>query len=129
MLAERIIWQVNKQMSSASIMLDPPELGPLQINVRMHLAQANIHFIPLHRDVRDALESGIPQLRDALGQAGVEHADISVGQPQDQAGYQQHADMGFWSTWSESQAGQIVSPENAITISDRVHEGLIDCYV
>jgi hypothetical protein len=129
MLADRIIWQVNKQMSSASIMLDPPELGPLQINVRMHLAQASIHLIPLHREVRDALESGIPQLRDALGLAGVEHADISVGQPQDQAGYQRHADMGFWSTGSESQAGQTLSSENAITIPDRVHEGLIDCYV
>lgn len=81
-------WQnaVSQQISvftrngvhNAELKLHPEELGSLQINIRMHQDQAQIHIVSEHPQVRQALETAMPQLRAALAESGVQLGQTNV---------------------------------------------------
>jgi flagellar hook-length control protein FliK len=65
--------------------LDPPDLGPLRISISLHDNTAQAAFVSPHAVVRQTVENALPQLQQALAQAGISLGQASVsdqGQPQ-----------------------------------------------
>ena len=63
---------------SASLTLNPPELGPLQVVIHVHNNMANATFISNSPDVRQALTDGLPSLREMMSQSGIELGQTNV---------------------------------------------------
>lgn len=64
----------------AELRLDPPDLGPLRVTISMQGEQATATFVSPHASVRTAVEAALPQLMQALADAGISLGDTSVGE-------------------------------------------------
>ncbi len=62
----------------AQLRLDPPELGPLRIQLTLSADSASAVFTSGHPLVRAALEAALPQLTQALEQAGIRLDEAAV---------------------------------------------------
>lgn len=73
-----------------SLHLNPAELGPLLVDLKVVEQQAQIQLFAASSLVRSAVEQAIPQLREALAEQGITLGEASVGEQRD--GQQQTAD-------------------------------------
>lgn len=87
---QQLVW-ISKSSSegssqTASLSLNPPELGPIKIVLQISDAQAYASFSSAQPEVRQAIESALPKLREMLGESGLQlaQADINSGNPQQQ---------------------------------------------
>jgi len=78
-------------MQTAELRLDPPDLGPLRVSLNLADGVASASFVSAHASVRQAIETAIPQLQQALAQAGISLGQTSVGE---QAAQQEFAQQG-----------------------------------
>ncbi|NBC50109.1 MAG: hypothetical protein GVY22_19500, partial [Gammaproteobacteria bacterium] len=62
------------------IRLNPPELGPLTVSLRVFEQSTQIQFLSANAQVRGAVEQAIPQLREALAEQGIQLGETSVGE-------------------------------------------------
>jgi hypothetical protein len=126
-IANRVLWQVGHGVQSAQIHLNPPELGPVEVKVEIQRGDAQVHFLASHAQVRDALESTLPRLREMFADVGLRLGDASVashGHGDGRAGLP-HPDPpppGYFD-FGEFDA------EDAVPRKRRVGVGLIDYYV
>lgn len=88
-LAGRIVLMVKEGLHEASIHLDPPELGSLQIKLQMQQQQAAIQVQTAHPQVRELLEAQVQRLRDALAESGVALSEFDVSSQQQHAQQEQ----------------------------------------
>jgi flagellar hook-length control protein FliK len=87
-LGQKIVWMVGGEMQSASLTLNPPDLGPMEVVLNVSNNQANVTFTAAQPEVRQALEDAVPKLREMLGDAGIQlgQANVSAGTPNNQPG-------------------------------------------
>ncbi len=90
-LGQRMIWMVAGAEQSASLTLNPPDLGPMQVVLHVSNGQADASFFSALPEVRQALEAALPKLREMLGEAGVTlgQTSVSAGNPQQQNAFGQ----------------------------------------
>lgn len=79
-LGDRIVWMASAAQQTATLTLNPPNLGPLQVVLNISNDQAAAHFFAAQPEVRQALESALPRLKDTLNEAGIhlERATVSA---------------------------------------------------
>jgi len=90
-VGQKMTWMVAGGIQSASLSLNPPDLGPMQVVLSVHNQQADATFITAQPEVRQALEAAMPKLREMMDQAGIQlgQATVNTGTPnQQQAGNQ-----------------------------------------
>ncbi|MDY7575005.1 flagellar hook-length control protein FliK [Actimicrobium sp. CCI2.3] len=82
-LGQRMVWMVAGAEQSATLTLNPPDLGPLQVVLNVSNGQADASFFANQPEVRQALEAALPKLREMLGDAGISlgQANVSSGSP------------------------------------------------
>lgn len=82
-LGQKVVWMVGSDVQSASLTLNPPDLGPLQVVLQVSDNQATANFTAAQPEVRHALEAAMPKLREMLGDAGIQlgQANVSAGNP------------------------------------------------
>ena len=82
-LGQKVVWMVSSDVQSASLTLNPPDLGPLQVVLHVSDNQATANFTAAQPEVRHALESALPKLREMLGDAGIQlsQANVNAGNP------------------------------------------------
>lgn len=85
-LARQLSTLMARNLDSAQIQLDPPELGPLQVKIQVHNDQVSLHFITAHGVVKDALEASSARLQEMFQEEGMELANLDVS---DQSNNQQ----------------------------------------
>lgn len=92
-LGQKVVWMVAGEQQSASLTLNPPDLGPLQVVLNVSNSQATATFIAAQPEVRQALEAAMPKLRDMLSEAGIQlgQASVNSGAPNQQGGFDQQA--------------------------------------
>ena len=81
-LREQVRFQIDHQVKQAEIRLDPPELGKLDMSVRLEGDRLQVQLHAATAQVRDALQSGIERLRSdlALDHGGQVDVNISYGE-------------------------------------------------
>jgi flagellar hook-length control protein FliK len=92
-LGQKITWMVAGEQQTASLTLNPPDLGPLQVVLSVTNSQANATFTAAQPEVRQALEAAMPKLREMLGDAGIQlgQASVNSGNPQQQGQFERQA--------------------------------------
>lgn len=60
--------------------LNPADLGPLSVTLKVTEQGAQAQFLSAHAQVRQVLEQAIPQLREALAEQGISLGETSVGE-------------------------------------------------
>ncbi|WP_108124462.1 flagellar hook-length control protein FliK [Saccharospirillum mangrovi] len=77
-LSERIQMMAQGDIKHATIRLDPPELGALEIKVTVHNDQTQVQIVSPHPQVREALEAQSVRLREFLEQQGLNLSNLDV---------------------------------------------------
>ena len=77
-LGEKIVWMAAGAQQSATLTLNPPNLGPLQIVLNVSNEQATASFFSAQPEVRQALEAAFPRLREMMNEAGIQLGQATV---------------------------------------------------
>lgn len=86
-LGEKLVWMASGSQQTATLTLNPPNLGPLQIVVHVTNDQATASFFSAQPDVRHALESAFPRLREMMNDAGIQLGQTTVSADTPQQNY------------------------------------------
>lgn len=77
--AQQVTWMATgKQDQTASLHLNPPDLGPMQVVVKVSDSQATVLFTSPHGAVREAIENAMPKLREMMADNGITLSNTSV---------------------------------------------------
>jgi flagellar hook-length control protein FliK len=79
-LSERVSWMVDRDLRTAQLKLNPPQLGPVEVRVQVNGDQASVSFTAHNFAARDALEQAMPRLREMLGAQGYVQVNVNVSQ-------------------------------------------------
>lgn len=83
---QKITWLASSNKDqTAELHLNPPQLGPLDVVIKVSGDQATALFTSPHAAVRDAIEQAMPRLRDMLADNGIMlgNATVSDQAPRD----------------------------------------------
>lgn len=82
--ANQIVWLVKDGVQSASLRLNPPQLGAVNVHITLNQSEALVNFAVQSEAARDAIEQALPQLKTLLEQSGLKLGDaqVSTGHPQ-----------------------------------------------
>lgn len=106
--------------------LNPAELGPLSVSLKVDDQGAQAHFLSAHASVRSAVEQAIPQLREALAEQGIALGEASVGEQQRQSGTQ--SEFAFGSPGAEPRDDEIDESAQDMRPSTSLNAGGVDTY-
>jgi flagellar hook-length control protein FliK len=84
-VSQRIVYMVGKEQA-ATLTLNPPDLGPVQIVLNVSNDQATVAFSAEQLEVRHALENALPRLREMMSESGIalNNATVDAGARQQQ---------------------------------------------
>jgi len=83
-LSDRVNWMVNQKQNSATIRLDPPMLGKLDVQIKIVDDTTTITIQTQTGQTRDLIEAASTRLRDLLQENGYQNVNVDVSQRQDQ---------------------------------------------
>ena len=131
-ISQKVIWMAGSGEQSASLTLNPPDMGPLQVVIHVHNDQADTTFISDNPEVRQALENGLSTLREKMGEAGIQlgQANISSG-GQAQQEFQratQNRTGGQSGQAGDGNQDQPAGPVGSSSTTMRVANGLVDTF-
>jgi len=72
----------GKHIQHAQLRLNPPDLGALQVTLRIEGTHAQAWFASPHSHVREAVHNALPELAQQLQQSGLALGDAQVGSEQ-----------------------------------------------
>lgn len=78
-VADKLVWMVGRQEQRAELVLNPPQMGRIEVSLSMNDGQTSALFVSANPAVRDALEAALPRLREILADAGVNLGQTQVG--------------------------------------------------
>jgi flagellar hook-length control protein FliK len=92
-LGQKIVFMAAGGEQSATMELNPPDLGPLQVVLSVNKDQATAAFTSATPEVRQALEAALPKLREMMSDAGIQlgSATVSAGMSDQNNGFSQQA--------------------------------------
>lgn len=126
--SQKVIWMATQRNQSAELHLNPPQLGPLEVVLKMHGDQATAMFTSPHAAVREAIEQAIPRLREMMADSGIMLgnamvSDHSARQHQDHAARKAQGQIAATNGLSEVHGIQ----ETRVTGIKR-HNGMVDTF-
>ncbi len=78
-IGDKVVWMVGRQETRAELVLNPPNLGRVEVSLTMNGDQATATFTSANATVREALENAMPRLREVLQGAGISLGQTQVG--------------------------------------------------
>lgn len=127
---QQVLLAAQGQQQFATLHLNPPQLGPLEVHLQMHDGQIQAQFVSAHAVVRQAVEAALPQLRDVFADAGLSLGQTSVGTQGGQGDRQQARSQRGTSGSSaiaDIAAGGAIGASAAQVL--RWQQGLVNTYV
>jgi flagellar hook-length control protein FliK len=130
-ISQKVVWMLGAQEQSATLTLNPPDMGPLQVVIHVHNDQADTTFISDNAEVRQALQDGMDNLRNKMNESGIQlgQANVSSGgqmqQQFQQTAQQSRSDASFGKNTSVSTIEQVSSAKALV----RTANGLVDTFV
>lgn len=85
---QKIVWMASNDKQVAQLTLNPPQMGPIEISLNLNKDGASAMFVSQNAEVREAIETALPRLREMLASAGIElgQANVSAESFRQQAG-------------------------------------------
>ena len=77
-VGQKVIWMVGGADQSATLELNPPDLGPVQVVLNVSNDMASVTFSSQQLEVRQALENALPRLREMMNESGIALGNASV---------------------------------------------------
>jgi flagellar hook-length control protein FliK len=124
-LGSRVALGLAAGIGTATLEVNPPELGPVSIELSMNDDEAAVKFISNHLAVRDAIESSLSRLRDALAEEGLRLGDVSVGSGEG-SGARSDADGGAEQRPAAGAEAEV--EDGAVAEPARLTRGLVDTF-
>lgn len=75
-------WMADRKIGEARIRVTPNDLGPVEVRLHLDGDRLRADFVSANAETRQALEQGLPRLRDLLGEHGFQLAHANVGSGQ-----------------------------------------------
>ncbi|HEY4318456.1 MAG TPA: flagellar hook-length control protein FliK [Herbaspirillum sp.] len=90
-LGNKMVWMSNNGQQTATLTLNPRDLGPMQVTINVNKTLADATFVAANPEVKAALEAAMPKLREMMDQAGIQlgQANVSTGMPNQQQAFSQ----------------------------------------
>ncbi len=128
-ISQKIVWMVGAEQQSATLTLNPPDLGPLQVVIHVHNDQADATFISDNAEVRQALQDGMDNLRDKMSESGIQlgQANVNSGQ-QAQQQFQQSMQNRQSSPMALANTTLGLEKTTQASTLARVSNGLVDTF-
>ena len=125
-LGSRLQMMVGQNIQTAEIRLDPPELGELGIKIKVSNDVASVNITAANAQVREALETAVPKLREMFAESGVSLGDVNVRQESfaQQQNSEGEEERGGFAQGNESDFGD----ESATVTRKIVSDSLLDIY-
>ncbi|MDH3220878.1 MAG: flagellar hook-length control protein FliK, partial [Gammaproteobacteria bacterium] len=127
-LGERVNWMINQKQNSATIRLDPPSLGRLDVHVRVADDATTITIQTQHAQTRDLIETAALRLRDYLQESGYQNVNVDVSQRQDQQHTRSQTQHGYSEGGDEFDPDQNLDPGRILHSGFMSGEGLVDTF-
>ena len=132
--SQKISWIASQQNQIAQLHLNPPNLGPLDVVLKISGDQATAVFASPHGAVREAIESALPKLREILADNGIMlgNTTISDQTPRDR-NMDQFMGQGFGKAaqreMDDTASGSVgLSPTTEQAAPVRRHNGMVDTF-
>jgi flagellar hook-length control protein FliK len=77
-LGNKLTWMATAQRQQADLVLNPPQLGRIEISLTVSGDQASAVFASPSASVRELLEDSLPRLREILSDAGINLGETHV---------------------------------------------------
>jgi flagellar hook-length control protein FliK len=131
-MGQKIVWMAAGGEQSASLTLNPPDLGPLQVVLSVTGDQASVAFSASQQEVRHALESSLPRLREMMSESGIAlgNATVSAGMPDQRQA--QGDNTGSGGRGAPGMAGSVAAVDSAPATTVRttmLGDGMVDTFV
>ncbi|MFQ6334479.1 flagellar hook-length control protein FliK [Methylophilus sp. 3sh_L] len=126
---QHVMQMASQSDEVASLTLSPPDLGPIQVVLKVDNQSVNPSFITDNPLVRQALEDGMQDLRDRMQSQGLQLGQTFVGNGQQAQQHfeQQSGREGARASASAADADTALTPQTAV--QPRVVRGLVDTFV
>ena len=79
-LGQQLVKLTQRGDQRVELRLNPAELGPLSVSLKLGESGAQAQFLSANAQVRAAVEQAIPQLREALEEQGISLGEAMVGE-------------------------------------------------
>ncbi|MBI5437872.1 MAG: flagellar hook-length control protein FliK [Nitrosomonadales bacterium] len=132
--SQKITWMGTQQNQVAELHLNPPNLGPLDVVLKISDNQATALFTSPHSAVRDAIENALPRLREMLADNGIMLGNTMVS---DQSPRDRNADglmdHGAGASARREASGNALEATGLLlttaqTMPVRRHNGMVDTF-
>jgi len=129
-LGNRVTWLVGRNIQRADLQLNPPQLGPLEVRIRMDHDGTSVAFTSQHAAIREALEAAIPRLREMLGEQGVNLCDVDVSGHSSTAQHDDSSrpDAGPGAELAGDPADAALEEGESVSAAAPVSEGLLNVF-
>jgi flagellar hook-length control protein FliK len=122
--SDRLAWVASNRLSAATLQVNPPQLGPIEVRILLNGDQANVSFAAVQPQTRDAIQQALPTLASSLAAQGLSLGQASVGRENPQ---QQQGNGGSQPSVVLAARGA-ASLERSISANTRTGDGLIDTF-
>ncbi len=126
--SQQITWMATQRNQSAELHLNPPQLGPLDVVLKMNGDQATAMFTSPHAAVREAIEQAIPKLREMMAESGIMlgNAMVSDHSAKNNQDNSPRKAQGRSLTSAEAKQGSGIQETRVSPI--RQHNGMVDTF-
>jgi flagellar hook-length control protein FliK len=87
-MSDRLAWVANNRFSAATLQVNPPQLGPIEVRIALNGDQVAVSFAAVQPQTREAIQQALPALAASFAGQGLSLGQTSVGsQNQPQQGH------------------------------------------
>jgi flagellar hook-length control protein FliK len=123
-LADRVSFVVDSNLSSAKLQVNPPQLGPIELQIAVQGDHAQIWMSTHSAVTREALESSLPRLRDMLGAQGFGQVSVDISQ----RSFQERSASPAPYEWAPSAPRAAASASPQPISAPRISSAAVDAY-
>lgn len=126
-ISQKVMWMAGGGVQSATLTLNPPDLGPLQVVINVNNDMVEAKFMSDNADVRQALQDGLVNLRDKMNEAGMQLGQTNIsagGQAQQEFQQAQQGRRGERMGGNDTMATTVA----AQSVNIRTANGLVDTF-
>jgi flagellar hook-length control protein FliK len=124
-VTDRVSFMVDNSWSNAKLSVNPPQLGPIELQIAVQGEHAQVMMSTHSALTRDALESSAPKLREMLNAQGFTHVNVDVSQ----RSFQERSSYTPPYAWTPPASSAAAPPTSAASTSTaRASLGVLDAY-